>query len=109
METTPPPARRSLMSDAKRDEVLGQYRASGLTQRAFCEQIGLPVSTLQWWLIKRRRAARPPRPAITFAEVPTPVITSASWAVEIASPTGWVLRFRDPQPAAALRTWLDRE
>jgi hypothetical protein len=88
--------------------VLAQYRSSGLTQRAFCHQVGLPLSTLQFWLLRARRAAA--RPAITFAEVPTPVIAPApTWAIEITTPKGWVVRFRDPQAVTDLRQWFGRE
>ena len=106
MDSATRPPRRSSVSDAQRHEVLTRYHASGLTQRAFCEQVGVPLSTLQWWLVKARRAARPRRPAITFAEVPPPLMASPSWAVEITTPAGWVVRFREVPAPAALRAWL---
>jgi hypothetical protein len=82
MDSATKPPRRSSTSAAKRDALLAQYRSSGLTQRAFCDQIGLPLSTLQFWLLRARRTAA--RPAITFAEVSTPVLAPApTWAVEI--------------------------
>jgi hypothetical protein len=110
MESATKPPRRSSTSPAKRDAVLAQYRASELTQRAFCDQIGLPLSTLQWWLVRARRAETSQRPAITFAEVPTPVMAPTStWAIEITTPDGWIVRFRDPHAATDLRAWLSRE
>ena len=37
------------------EELIGEYRKSGLTQRAFAEQRGLRYSTFTGWLRKRRR------------------------------------------------------
>ena len=88
--------------------MLVRYRASGLTQRAFCEQVGLPLSTLQWWLVRARRQALAVRP-VTFTEIPVPMASPAStaaWAVEIETRTGVTVRLRDPLPPVALRTLL---
>lgn len=90
------------------DETLARYRASGLTQRAFCEQIGLPVSTLQWWLVRARRRALTARP-LTFTEIPLPIAapaTTPAWAVEIVTAAGVTVRLREPLPLAAVRTVL---
>ena len=90
------------------DETLARYRASGLTQRAFCEQIGLPLSTLQWWLVRARRQARALRP-VTFTEIPMPVappVSGPGWAVEIVTARGVTVRLREPLRAAAVRTLL---
>jgi hypothetical protein len=90
------------------DETLARYRASGLTQRAFCEQFGLPVSTLQWWLLRARRRAVARRP-VTFTELSLPIappMSAPAWAVEIVTATGVTVRLREPLRPAAVRTLL---
>lgn len=90
------------------EETLTRYRASGLTLRAFCEQIGLPLSTLQWWLLRARRRAVARRP-VTFTELALPIAPPASapaWAVEIVTATGVTVRLRESRRPAAVRTLL---
>jgi hypothetical protein len=90
------------------DETLARYRASGLTQRAFCAQVGLPLSTLQWWLVRARRRARPV-PPVTFTEIPRPFASVASaptWAVEIVTAAGVTVRLRESLPSSAVRALL---
>jgi transposase-like protein len=100
-------------TDTTRRAMVARYHRSDLTQRAFCEQAGLPVSTLQWWLVKARREAAPAAP-VTFTEVPRPVETEPhrgvglAWAVEITTRTGVTLRLREPLAPAALRFLLRR-
>jgi hypothetical protein len=92
------------------DETLARYRASGLTQRAFCAQIGLPLSTLQWWLLRARRRAEARRPVL-FTELALPIAPPASapaWAVEIVTATGVTVRLREPLRPVVLRTLVRR-
>ena len=72
----------------ERQEVLARYRQSGMTQRDFCRQEGLGLSTLIRWLGDERKPRRQP---LAFQEVILPATTSA-WAVEVVSPQGWVVR-----------------
>ena len=110
----PPRHARGRTADTTRRELVARYHRSDLTQRAFCEQVGIPMSTLQWWLVKARREAAPVAP-VTFTEVSLPVDTQAShgvgagWAVEIVTHTGMTLRFREPLAPALLRFVLHRE
>ena len=99
---------RRRLSDDTRRRLLARYHRSDLTQRAFCEQAGLPLSTLQWWLVQARRAAtRPPR-AVAFAEIVAPACAEvarhpqAAWAVEIATARGLTVRLRSPLAPTAL-------
>jgi len=93
--------RRRLSDDARR-QLLARYQRSDLTQRAFCEQVGLPLSTLQWWLVQARRAAARPARAVAFAEIVDPACadragdTQPVWAVEIATGRGLTVRLRSP-------------
>lgn len=88
-----------------------RFERSGLTQRAFCEQADLPISTLQWWLGKARREAARGTP-VTFTEVTLPEVARCdrgvgpAWAVEIITRTGVTVRLRDPLPPPALRVLL---
>ena len=96
------PSSRRRLSDDTRRQLLARYHRSGLTQRAFCEQAGIPVSTLQWWLVQARRAATQPPRAVTFAEIVAPACADVArdilpaWAVEIATARGLTVRLRSP-------------
>jgi hypothetical protein len=97
-----PPRPRT--TDATRRALVARYHASQLTQRAFCEHAGIPLSTLQWWLVKARREAAPAAP-VTFAEG-GPADDGCGWAVEITLRTGVTVRLREPLAAEALRLVL---
>jgi transcriptional regulator with XRE-family HTH domain len=45
------------MSRAARERLLGEYRASGLTQEQFAARSGIKVGTLRTWIYKRRTPA----------------------------------------------------
>jgi len=95
------PSRRRL-SDEPRRQLLARYHRSDLTQRAFCEQAGIPLSTLQWWLVQARRGATRPTRAVAFTEIVTPAYPDVArdsppaWAVEIATTRGLTVRLRSP-------------
>ena len=108
--SVPGPRRR--LSDDTRRQLLARYHRSDLTQRAFCEQVGLPLSTLQWWLVQARRTgARPSRP-VAFAEIVAPACvesgldTRPAWAVEIATASGLTVRLRSPVAPTVLARLL---
>lgn len=42
----------------RRKEVCRQFRASGLTRKAFCEKNSIALSTLDYWLQKERGKSR---------------------------------------------------
>ena len=115
MDITVDPSRspRRRTADPTRREMVARYQRSDLTQRAFCEQAGIPISTLQWWLVKARREAAPATP-ITFREVAVPEdersdgALDMAWAVEITTRTGMTLRLREPLAPALLRRVLHR-
>ncbi len=83
-------------------QVVDRYRRSDLTQREFCQQVGIPLSTLNWWLTKARRQADVPRP-VAFTEVrlpdpplaPPPAVPTQAWAVEIVTRAGAMIRSRE--------------
>lgn len=47
---------RGRRSWAERAQLLGEYRASGLTQEQFAAQAGLKIGTLRAWIYKKRPA-----------------------------------------------------
>jgi len=112
--TDPPtvPRRRRVSKDTRR-QLVARYQRSDLTQRAFCEQVGLPISTLQWWLAKLRRETGRTTP-VAFAEVTMPAEVKSGcevdlkWAVEVETRTGVTLRLREPLTPALLRLLLRR-
>lgn len=53
------PDRRERRSPRERAQLLGAYRASGLTQEEFAARAGLKVGTLRAWIYKPRPAVRP--------------------------------------------------
>jgi transposase-like protein len=99
---------RRRLSDDTRHQLLARYHRSDLTQRAFCEQAGIPLSTLQWWLVQARRAATRPTRAVAFTEIVAPASTDVArntqpaWAVEIATARGLTVRLRSPLAPAVL-------
>jgi transposase-like protein len=107
----PRPVRRRTPARARR-EIVAQYQRSDLTQRAFCAQAGLPISTLQWWLVQaRREAARSAPAAFTEVQMPAaaprdPDVGASAWAVELVTPRGVTLRLREPVAPAVLRDLL---
>jgi transposase-like protein len=102
------PSPRRRLSDDTRRQLLARYHRSDLTQRAFCEQAGLPLSTFQWWLVQARRAATRPARAVAFAEIVAPACadlgrdTQPVWAVEISTTRGLTIRLRSPLAPTAL-------
>jgi hypothetical protein len=92
--------------------MVAQYQRSDLTQRAFCAQAGIPISTLQWWLVQTRREAASRTPA-TFTEIAMPAAapsgpagSGSAWAVEIVTSRGITLRLRESVAPAVLRDLL---
>ena len=45
------------------------WKASGLSQRAYCEREAISVSSLQWWLRRSRAVERPSTPSFVPVEV----------------------------------------
>lgn len=80
--------------------MVDRYRRSGVTQREFCQQVGIPVSTLNWWLTKARRQGAAPTPmAFTEVRLPAslvpPIPPTQTWALEIVTRAGVTIRYRD--------------
>ena len=64
---------------AQRQQVLADYRRSGLSQQAFATRAGVGVSTLQLWLRQERQV--PSVQATTFVPVPNLLAATPAPAV----------------------------
>lgn len=49
---------RGRRSQGEREQLLGEYRSSGLTQEQFAQQAGLKLGTLRAWIYKKWPPAR---------------------------------------------------
>ena len=80
--------------------IVEAFRRSGLTRREFCDQTGVPPSTLNWWLTRARRATTGPPIAFTEVGLPcppgAPVPQPHPWVLEIVFNERVTIRSRDP-------------
>jgi transposase-like protein len=95
--------------DLEVEAILGEYVKSGLTQRVFAREIGIGVSTLQYWLRQngRREPQRPRRqmrgggtsPEVPLVEVDLEGIARGGSAVEERYEIAWSngMRLRVPR------------
>lgn len=66
---------------AQKDQLLAQYRRSGLTQRQFAAKAGIGYSTLTLWLRKAALARKPSQSA--FVAVPNLLSSAAAPAYRL--------------------------
>jgi hypothetical protein len=81
---------RVIRSEAEWREIMGRYRASGLSQGRFCEQEGIGKSAFYRW---RRILVDGRAGGGKFIEVSAGVVERRG-AVELEFPSGLVLRVR---------------
>ena len=85
-----------------------RYERSGKSQREFCEDEGVGLSTLQLWMRKTRVGGEPG--PMAFGEVEWPAAPTATpaagWGLELVSPRGWTLRYREALDGAELARLL---
>jgi hypothetical protein len=89
--------RQNHATTAARLRMVDQFRRSGLTRAAYCQQHGIPLATLAWWLARAKRTSNLPAPVV-FSEImlpPAPATATSGWAMEIVRPDGLVIRFRE--------------
>jgi hypothetical protein len=88
---------------------IAQWEGSGLSQREFCANHGLVLSTFQWW--RRRLADVGQRTSdavfVPLAMNPQPV-TSATSVVEVELRSGTRLRFEGEAAQLAVRSLVRR-
>jgi len=89
----------------RREAIVREYRASGLTQAAFARREGLNYSTFAGWVLKSAKPASVKSP-IRFAQLrlpsslPPPLAPSA--ALEVCLPDGTSVRGNNAQELAQL-------
>ena len=68
-----------------RRQMVEHYQSSGKSQREFCEDEGISLSTLQWWMRKTSGGAEPVAMALREVDWPAgPALTPAStWGLEL--------------------------
>jgi len=94
---------RTITPSARRAELVGEWRASGLTQAAFARREGINYTTFCSWVQERRRAVggrapamravQPsPGPLVRFAEVSVPGAGTSAASLEVRLPDGTLVR-----------------
>ena len=90
--------------------MVGAWRASGKSQRAFAREHGLRASTLASWARKlRRKGQREAEPA-SFSEVrvvPSAAPAAAPGVVLVTTPGGFVVQLTGQLDASTLRAVLE--
>lgn len=74
-----------------------QFHRSGLSQKAFSQQYGVPLATLKWWLKKTERSSCVPTPVVLREVKLEGAETSPAntWAMEVVVPSGLTIRCRE--------------
>jgi len=74
---------------AEMRQVLEEYKASGLSRRAFCEQRGMALTTLDYWVRdlgqKATKQAQAPRARLVKVEVAAASATSGVFTVRVTN------------------------
>lgn len=84
---------RRITPAARRAELVGAWRSSGLTQAAFARAEGITYSSFAAWVQAERRVpAGASRPGMRFAEVRLPAVPAPAPGLEVRLPDGTVLR-----------------
>jgi transposase-like protein len=83
---------------AQQAQWVQRYLSSGLSRKAFAQEHGVKVSTLDRWLARVGDCVSPSPKPVVFKEV-VPLATAApsdspTWSLEILTPSGLVLRLR---------------
>lgn len=88
---------------------IAQWEGSGLTQREFCANHGLALSTFQWW---RRRLCDSGQRTSGAVFLPLPMnpqpVASATSVIEVELRSGTRLRFEGEAARLAVRALVTR-
>jgi transposase-like protein len=100
---------RRLTAAKRREELLGDYEQSGLTQAEFARREGIKYPTFASWVQSRRKrdgapALGKPASRVRFAEVPMSALAAraANDTLSVTLPGGLVVRGGDPVAVATL-------
>jgi transposase-like protein len=96
---------RRITPRSRREELVGAWQRSGLTQAEFARREGVQYPTFASW-VQQARGAKGARksaaPKVRFAEVQWPANLGAAAALEVRLPDGTVLRGGSALELAAL-------
>jgi hypothetical protein len=107
--------KRKQIGKAERQTIIGRYRASGLSQKAFCEREGLNFHSLQWWIYhcKTIPEGRPvtmtaPRllPVTVSQVVANPPTAQGRTTIDVTIESGFVVRFSEDNDSAYMTRLL---
>lgn len=101
-----------IYSEERKRELVAEWRASGLTQRAFAQKVGVKYGTLISWTCKRRAVGLSERAgAMAFKEVTMAPMARSSGEVslEVILFDGTVVRGSDAAELAVLVRKLRRQ
>ncbi|HEU4376169.1 MAG TPA: hypothetical protein VFS02_21930, partial [Telluria sp.] len=94
--------RRKMVVNSEREKVwqerVAQWQASGLSQRAYAIEQGLPIRQVGYWV--RRLAGAQTMPALLPVRVAAAVVVTAP--INLRSENGWLLTLPGDVPAS----WL---
>ena len=91
----------------RREQLMAEYRTSGLTMAAFAKREGIKYATFAGWMAKAR-ASVPVKPPIRFTEMRLPLRPATTntpeddYALEVRLPDGTVVRGRAAAEVVAL-------
>lgn len=94
---------RKITPASRREELVGAWRRSGLTQAEFARREGVRYPTFASWVQQQRTANGAPKPAgpkVRFAEVQLPA--SRARGLEARLPDGTILRGERVEELVAL-------
>jgi len=76
--------------------LIAEQQCSHLSQKAYCQELGLGLSTFQYWKRKLTTAGLSVSPADAWLELPSAVDVSlvAGWDIELELGNGVCLRFK---------------
>lgn len=95
-------SRKTVRRDSR--EIIQQFLSSDTTQKRFCHENGIPLSTLQYWLKRHRcQQSKTDRPVFLPVEVSALSTTNQiSQNCEIEYPNGVRIRFSEPVSVSLL-------
>jgi len=83
-------------------KILSDQKASGQSQKNFCAEKQIPISTFTNWVNKQRNTKQPSLPAL----IPVGSVPAATSSIEIELPRGEIIRLEPGVRGSDLETVL---